>query len=400
MGAKTRRSAALATVLTLAGGAVLTAQTPALAAAGWELKAMAVDKAHATTEGEGMTVAVLDTGIATDHPDLNGRATEGRDMFGEDVSGEPWYGWHGTSMAGSVLKVAPEAQVVGYRVIRDEEDPNYSEEPEYTTQEDLGEGAELNPTAAGILEAVQDGADVVSMSVGDGGLVLQGYDAGVAWAVEQANAQGVVVVASAGNEGGEDEDGYQQDNEVSFPAAYPAVISVAASTPSGGRADFSQVHNYNDVAAPGVNIESAKNTGGRETVNGTSSAAALTAGVVALVKSANPDLAPRQVSQILESTASQSGAHDPKLGFGVIDAQAAVAEAGETAAEETLLAPTGYDGPAHFGPGDDGTPASSGVGLDSEYLVIGSVLGIPGLIAVLVGIGLLVSGTRAKRPAA
>src|SRR5690606_41217199 len=65
MGAKTRRSAALATVLTLAGGAVLTAQTPALAAAGWELKAMAVDKAHATTEGEGMTVAVLDTGIAT-----------------------------------------------------------------------------------------------------------------------------------------------------------------------------------------------------------------------------------------------------------------------------------------------------------------------------------------------
>lgn len=241
MATKTRRSAALACALLLAGGTVTAAPAPAAAAAGWEVREMGVDRAHASGKGEGVTVAVLDTGIVTDHPDLGGRATEGRDMFGEDVSGEPWYGEHGTSMAGSVHTVAPDARIVGYRVLREPGDPKYTEDldPAY----EVGEGEELDPMAAGIVEAVNEGADVISLSLGDSGLLLQGFDTGVAWAVEQAAANGVVLVASAGNEGDEG-DGAIGFNEISYPAAYPGVIAVAASTPSGGRADFSQVHNY------------------------------------------------------------------------------------------------------------------------------------------------------------
>jgi subtilisin family serine protease len=387
-----RRVAGVAAVLALTASSVLVGPGTALAAPGWEVGAMSVDQAHDLSRGAGVKVAVLDTGIVTGHPDLNGRATEGRDMFGEDVSSQSWYGLHGTSMAGSVLKVAPEAEVVGYRVIRDEEDPAYSEEPEFVLREDLNEGEELNTLAAGIYDAVRDGAQVISMSLGDGDALFGGYEDDMAYAVEQANAAGVVLVSSAGNEGGPDE-----DNGVSYPAAYPGVISVAASTESGSRAEFSQVHNTTDVAAPGVGIESALNTGGREIVQGTSSAAALASGVVALIVAQYPDLSPHQVAEVLRSTASQSAAPDPYLGHGVITAHAALAAAAELTPQDPAPAPVPYEGAAHFGPGDDGTPRSVNVALDTGDLAFASIFGVPGLIALLIGLALLLSGKRAKR---
>lgn len=387
-----RRAAGAVAVLALTAGSVLVGPGTALAAPGWEIGAMSVDQAHDLSRGAGVKVAILDSGIVTGHPDLNGRATEGRDMFGEDVSGQPWYGLHGTSMAGSVLKVAPEAEVVGYRVSRDEEDPNYSDDLEFVFREDLNEGEEMNPLAAGIHDAVHDGAQVISMSLGDGGAMFGGYEDDLAYAVEQANAAGVVLVASAGNEGRPDE-----DNGVSYPAAYPGVIAVAASTESGSRAEFSQVHNTTDVAAPGVGIESALNTGGREIVQGTSSSAALTSGVVALIVAQYPDLSPHQVADVLRSTASQGSAPDPYLGHGVINAHAALTAAAELTPEDPVPAPVPYEGAAHFGPGDDGTPRNTNVALDTGDLVFASIFGVPGLIAVLIGLGLLVSGIRAQR---
>lgn len=390
----TRHVAAPALVLSLTALTVLAGPGTALAAPGWEIGAMSVDQAHSVSQGAGVKVAILDSGIVTDHPDLNGQATEGRDMFGEDAKGEPWYGKHGTSMAGSVLAVAPEAEIVGYRVTRDYEDPDFSEDGGYGFSEELGDGEELNPLAAGIHEAVAEGAQVISMSLGDGELWMVGYDETVAHAVEQANAAGVTLVTSAGNEGGDD---IEEENGVSYPAAYPGVISVAASTTTGARAEFSQVHNTTDVAAPGVAIESALSTGGREEVQGTSSAGALTAGAAALIVAQNPDLSPNQVGDALRSTASQSDAPDPFLGHGVINANAALSAAAQLSPEEPGTTPLPHEGAAHFGPGDDGTRPTTNVDLDTGDFAFASIFGVPGLIVVLVGLGLLVSGNRAKR---
>lgn len=86
---------------------------------------MSVPAAHTISQGEGVTVAVVDTGIRTDHPVLKGRATEGPDFLQANDKSESWYGEHGTAMASSVLDIAPKAKILGLRVVRDEDDPNY-----------------------------------------------------------------------------------------------------------------------------------------------------------------------------------------------------------------------------------------------------------------------------------
>src|SRR2546423_2851301 len=118
------------------------------------------------------------------------------------------------------------------------------------------------------------------MSLGDDEM-LTSYNDDDPAALAYAAREGVTVLASAGNSA----DGL---NAGSYPAGYPGVIAVAATKPGGGRAKFSTVHTYNDVAAPGIGIMSASNTGGYRLVDGTSPACALTAGVVALMYAKNP----------------------------------------------------------------------------------------------------------------
>ncbi|EST23170.1 hypothetical protein N566_26000 [Streptomycetaceae bacterium MP113-05] len=118
----------LIATLALASLAFVNSTTSAAAApSGWELAALRVADAHSVSKGAGVTVAVIDTGVRTDHPELKGRATEGPDFLEESDQDESWYGEHGTSMASSVLDVAPKAEVLGLRAIRDEADPDYKE---------------------------------------------------------------------------------------------------------------------------------------------------------------------------------------------------------------------------------------------------------------------------------
>ena len=192
-------------------------------------------------------------------------------------------------MASSVLDVAPKAKVLGIRVIRDDEDPEHSDDP-FAFDPDPAASSAL---WKGVQQAVAAGADVISMSLGDGQTTFTQYDDDTERAVAEANANGIVVVASAGNEADE-------ENGVSYPAALTGVIGVGASTPGGARAEFSQVHNYVDVLAPGVGINAADIDGGRSPGDGTSPAGALVAGAAALIRSAHPDLTPRQVEEALE----------------------------------------------------------------------------------------------------
>jgi subtilisin family serine protease len=383
----------LIAALALVALAFVNSTTHAWAApAGWELKALRVADAHSISKGAGVTVAVIDTGIRTDHPAVKGQATEGPDFLEENDQDEPWYGEHGTSMASSVLDVAPEAEILGPRAIRDEEDPDYEAWKELRS--DSGEGASL---AQAIEHAVEKRVDVISMSLGSAEAIISRYDSREATAIQEALAHGIVVLASAGNSG----DMSKAENQINYPAAYPGVIAVAATGPDGTRPQFSSVHNYNDIAAPGVSINSADIAGGRSLVNGTSSATALTAGTAALIVSKYPDLAPRQVEQVLQKTASSADqGHTPQTGYGTVDAYAALVQAGKLEPEEATLPVGDHNVDMHFGPGDDGTPRNTDVGRNPEDTIIAAAVGGPGLIAVVVGGILAFSGSRARRRSA
>ncbi|MBA4864413.1 S8 family serine peptidase [Streptomyces sp. PSKA54] len=353
---------------------------------------MSVPAAHASSEGEGVTVAVLDTGIRTDHPALKGRAKEGPDFLQEDDQSESWYGDHGTSMASSVLDVAPEAKVLGLRVIRDPDDPDYQTPDEVTGQG--GSRDNSHGLSQAITYATDHGADVISLSLGSGS-VWDTYDEEQAKAIEYALSKGVVVLAALGNEGNVERG---EENQVSYPAAYPGVISVAASVPGGSRAPFSSVHSYADIAAPGVVINAADyRSSGRKPVQGTSSACALAAGVSALIVSKYPDLPPRQVAQVLEGTASHaSRGHSVETGYGVINAHAALRAAAKLTPEKPVAIGKAGAG-VHFGPGDDGTPQMVTYGLDPEYFAIAAGGALTGLLAILGGLWLFRSGRRLQR---
>lgn len=202
-----RRFRALAAVTTATAFTLLTA-VPAHADAirdqQWGLEALHTGGAWQTTKGKGITVAVLDTGVDDEHPDLAGQVLPGKDLIGFGAErGDRSWALHGTAMAGiiagrgngpgqgdGVLGVAPEAKILPVRVILESGDPSRSKARE-------SRGTAL---ADGIRWATDHGADVINLSLGDDSESAHpepGEDA----AVQYALGKGVAVVASAGNSG-------------------------------------------------------------------------------------------------------------------------------------------------------------------------------------------------------
>ncbi|WP_228472695.1 S8 family peptidase [Streptomyces cyaneochromogenes] len=373
---------ATCTAVALTGLVGTLATTPAQAATpvGWEGQALGLSAAQQQSQGEGMTVAVLDSGVMEDHPALKGRVTTGPDFLKDGLEpGDPKWGEHGTAMASDVLKVAPKAKILSVRVIDDSDD----ETPDVKDLEELRNQGK-SPIEAGIQYAVDHGADVISMSLGSSDW-FNTYSAEESAAVDYALLAGVPVLASAGNSG----DGL---NSVSYPAGYAGVIAVAATQQNGTRAEFSTVHTYNDVAAPGVAITSATNNGGYKAVNGTSPACALAAGVVALMKAKNPKLTPAQVNDVLIASANRPvGGGSALLGYGQIDAAAAVKASSTPPADKT--APMAYKGKQYLGT-PDGTPKTTHPELEQELWMTGAVAGGVGVVMLIGGVLLIRSGRR------
>jgi type VII secretion-associated serine protease mycosin len=300
----------------------------------WVLGMLNVPAAWPVSEGHGVTVAVIDSGVNPDVSDLTGSVTTGPDYTGVTTtrSSLDW-GVHGTWMASliaghghdggsGVIGIAPRARILSIRVIPDRDDPHYGQyerEQETRIQQSL---------ANGINYAVAHGAEVISMSIG-----YSAPSGTVRTALQQAYDHGVVVVASAGNSG--DQVGSAGDGEApeSFPADYPGVISVGAVKSTGAVASFSSDNLSVQVAAPGVSVPAQGRDGQYWWVSGTSPACALVAGVAALIKSKYPDLAPELIASALTSTTTDrpSGGYDSQVGFGVVDAAAALTKAGQFA---------------------------------------------------------------------
>ncbi|MGI9009418.1 MAG: S8 family serine peptidase, partial [Streptosporangiaceae bacterium] len=407
------RLAVAAAAITSAAGLPLTVAGPASADQArqrqqWVLNALDVSAAWKTTQGQGVTVAVIDSGVDPAVSDLTGQVTTGPDYTGVHTpSSNPNWGSHGTWMASliaghghgpgdrnGVLGVAPKAHILSVRVITDRTDPGYAAyqaEPAWRGQREL---------ASAIKYAVQHHAGVISMSLG--------YDApsgSVRAALQYALRRDVVVVASSGNSGTPHSPQQHGAAPYSFPADYPGVVGVAAVNKAGQAAYFSSENLSVEVAAPGVNVP-AQGRGSRYwVVSGTSPACALTAGVAALVRSKYPKLSAIQVREaiISSSTHRPKGGYDDHVGFGTVDAAAALraasqlgreAPAGQTRAGRRAAA-------GSFGGGQSGVVAFPvrADGRNRLYLLLG--LGAVSLLVLLLALWRLVRrrppGTWARR---
>ncbi|GGQ87658.1 type VII secretion-associated serine protease mycosin [Streptomyces althioticus] len=322
----------------------------------WALDALHTDQVWPTTRGAGVTVAVLDTGVEADHPDLDGNVLQGKDLvgFGAREGDEAW-ARHGTAMAGiiaghghgpgngdGVLGVAPEAKILPVRVILEDKDPARAK----------ARSTRGNALAEGIRWAADHGADVINLSLGDDSASAHPEE-GEDEAIQYALRKGVVVVASAGNGG-------EKGDRISYPAAYPGVIAATAVDRYGTRAPFSTRRWYATVSAPGVDVIIADPDHKYYEGWGTSAAAAFVSGAVALVKAAHPDLTPAQIKRLLEDTARNAPAagRDDSRGFGFIDPAAAIEAAGRLKREGLKAAAYGEE---YFGPG----PAADASGDDT-----------------------------------
>jgi type VII secretion-associated serine protease mycosin len=316
----------------------------------WVLNMLDAPSAWVLSLGAGVTVAVIDSGVNPAVSDLTGSVTTGPDYTGVATgASSPDWGAHGTWMASliaghghdaggsGVIGIAPEARILSVRVIPDRGDPDYNEyerEQESRIQQSL---------ANGINYAVTHGAQVISMSIGYGA-----RSGPVREALQQAYDRGVVVVASAGNSGDQAGSGRVDPAPESYPADYPGVISVGAVDASGAVASFSSSNYSVKVAAPGVSVPAQGRDQQYWWVSGTSPACALVAGVAALIKSRYPDLAPNLVAAALTSTTTDrpSRGYDPQVGFGVVNAAAALVKAGKLA--HAQLAETSVPTAARF----------------------------------------------------
>ncbi|MFD9729702.1 type VII secretion-associated serine protease mycosin [Streptomyces sp. NPDC059072] len=340
---------ALATLLATGAGAP-PAAADTIRDREWGLLALRAEEAWGTTRGDGVTVAVLDTGVDDSHPDLAGQVREGTDLVGMGAGrGDRAWARHGTAMASiiaghghgpnrgqGVLGVAPQAKILPVRVILEEGDPGRAQARE-------SKGGAL---AEGIRWAADHGADVINLSLGDDSDSAH-HEAGEDEAVQYALSKGVVVVASAGN-GGESGD------RVSYPAAYPGVIAVTAVDRRGRKARFSTRNWYATVSAPGVDVVIADPDRSYYEGWGTSAAAAFVSGAVALIRAAHPELSPAQIKRLLEETASDSpaGGRDDARGHGMVDPAAALQKA-ESLRPQTPVPTPVPAGRTYFGAGPD-----------------------------------------------
>ena len=310
-----------------------------------QLRAVGATAAWRVTRGSGVTVGVLDSGADATVPDLTGSVTVGPDYTaGADPAGYQPPHLHGTYIASliaghgsgpghadGVIGVAPAAAILSVRVILDDQEPGFSSFHNDTAYNDS--------VGNGIRYAIRHGVGVINMSLG-GGTPTRDLRAAIAEAI----ARGVVIVAAAGNDGMSG----SRFTPYSYPASFPGVISVAAAGADGQRAFFSDRNASVVLSAPGVNVVGAGPGGSYLEGSGTSPASAIVAGVAALIRSRYPRLSPVQVEQAMVSSASHrpAGGYSPDVGFGEVDAPAALTAAARLAAAQ---ADTGLAAARHFG---------------------------------------------------
>ena len=263
--------------------------------------------AHQLATGAGVKVAVIDCGVDFSHPAFSNGGVSRFDFVSEDYDAfdEPGgtISGHGTFVAGIIHLVAPDAELQAYRVI---------------DSDGQGDGFTL---ARAIEMAVADGCNVINLS-----LVLTGQHLAVRDAIALADANGVLVIAAAGNDA--------TGNPV-YPAAEAATIAVAAVDSIGMLAEFSNFGDYIDVCAPGINIYSSFRGSNFAWWSGTSFSTPFVSGLSALLLDQGPIGDASQMRTIISSTAVDLDDLNPDhaglLGTGIINPVTALNQLGTAA---------------------------------------------------------------------
>src|ERR1051326_910456 len=272
----------------------------------WHLQKIQAPQAWDYTAGAADTIiAILDSGVNAEHPDLFGRILPGYDFISDDSDPSDDFG-HGTAVAGTavaagnnsigVAGVAFGCVVLPVKVV------------------DSSGFASYSCVAEGIKYAVDGGARVINLSIaGDtASATLQS-------AIDSAWSNTVVVVAAAGNNG---------DSSPQYPAACAHVVAVSATEPDDSLASFSSYGNFVALSAPGDNIWTTQ----RDLSNpygawrGTSFASPIVASAAALIAAANPTLSNTQIVSLLETGTDDLGipGYDSSFGFGRVNVFRAV----------------------------------------------------------------------------
>ena len=255
----------------------------------------------------GAKVGIIDTGIDQAHEDLQGKTANcarsgggllpiGGGSIQEGSCADD--NDHGTHVAGTVAATANNAKgVAGVSF-------NSQLAICKALGGPLGSGA-TSDVANCINWTASKGVKVISMSLGGGSSTT------LQQAVRNADDT-AIVIAAAGNDG---------DGTLNYPAAYPEVVSVAATDNRDQRASFSNANADVEIAAPGVNILSTRRGGGYFTLSGTSMATPHVAGVAAVIAQRNPGFTPAQIRSKLDSAVDDKGAagRDPSYGFGRVN---------------------------------------------------------------------------------
>lgn len=276
----------------------------------WGVERVGAPKVWSVTKGAGVKVAVIDSGVDYNHPDLAPVWGGGVDLVNNDSDAYDDNG-HGTHVAGTIaasandvgqMGVAPAVTILGVKAL------------------DASGGGYISDLVEGVDWAVKNGARVINLSL------ASTYDSQILKdKIDQAAANGVVIVAAAGNTGG----------AMLYPAAYPSVISVGALDTNNNIAAFSALGAT--VAAPGVMINSTIPGGGYATWAGTSMAAPHVSGVAAMmIANGNTN-----VRTGLTSTALDLGpvGTDSFYGYGLVQAPEAVGEIDVLAPQITFVSP-------------------------------------------------------------
>ena len=367
----------------------------------WWIRSLGVTGAQATSQGARITVAVLSDGVQPGPAGLAGAVTAAPAPAGAPTASGQYFGEAGTPIASLIagrgrgtsgfLGVAPAARILSVPVTLPAGDPELSQS---------GIAAAIpDAIAAGIRYAVRHGATVIDLPVDPGqpdssgtagASAAAGGSRAERAAVSYALAHNAVLVAPAGDDGA-------SSDAPNYPAAYRGVIAVGAFNSAFTKALWSSRQSYVTVTAAGAGVLAAASSGGYQTVNSTSAASAVVAGIAALIRARYPGLSVDQVrSAITGSTVfGRTGGRADGSGYGTVNADRAMAAAAALAMPKGSKAGAGAQ-PLLAPAAIPAAPATQAIG--SQLLRAGEISAA--LLAVLLLLITAYAATgRRRRPA-
>ncbi|NUL03969.1 S8 family serine peptidase [Streptomyces lunaelactis] len=364
----------------------------------WYLKAMGAEDIWKSVTGEGIKVAVIDTGVNPSTPSLRGQVLKGFDASESKGEATDDYTGHGTTMAeliagtgkgGGLQGLAPGAKIIPMRIS--------------DTERQNEQAVNAHDSEDAIRAAADSDAQIISMSFGSEFASVQELEA-----VKYAESKGKLFFASAGNNA-------EKGNKLEYPASYPQVVGVAAIDRNGRVGDYSQHGESVDIAAPGNDIPGWCDENFKSYCNkhGTSAATAIASASAALIWSAHPDWTANQVLRVMFDSAarpegSKKGTLSNYLGHGAVRPGAHINRGLGKPGDPNLSPLTNKKTTASPAPSAPASSQAPKGGSESDAVVTGSSKSTDdgGQLGLIIGIGAAVviavgafAGIRKRRSA-